>query len=270
MTEENNAGGIAEMFAGIDFQKVVEVLPEEDRTIYKDVKTFEDVLKMNTNAQKLIGKRNENSIPGEKATPEEWKAFYKKMGADDAPNYKFEGVELPEDRLKVIQETFANNNLTKKQASEVLKKFVELDASNSKAEEEQFTKFTEEQTKERTLKYGENLSKTTNIVDHAINKLAGENKDFAEALRSLTVDNQYFEMFKKIGETLGGTDPNGPQDKNPGNKNLTPRQRIDEILDPTSKSGKIYSGMEKSTEEQRGAIQAELKELYKKIAEEKV
>lgn len=273
MTTENETptvDALEEAFAGLDFEKVRAAVPEDYKSALEPIKSPKALVDSFVNAQKLIGKKNENAIPGEKATPEEIKAFYKKLGAGEPGEYIFDDIKLSEDRLKVLQETFATNNLTKKQAGEVLKKFNELEQSVNSSEEAKFNQFKEEQAKERGLKYGEKLEENNNLVNHAIGKLAGEDKDFVEALKSLTVDNQYFEMFKKIGSLLEGADPNGPQDKNSGSKNLTIRQQIDEILDPASKSGRIYLGLDRNTDsDERGKITNQLKELYKKLAEEK-
>lgn len=273
MTVENetpSVDALDEAFAGLDFEKVRAAVPEDYRSVLEPIKTPKALIDSFVNAQKLVGKKNENAIPGEKATPEEIKAFYKKLGAGDPEEYVFEDIKLPEDRLKTLQETFANNNLTKKQAAEVLRKFNELEQTVTKAEEAKFNQFKEEQLKERGLKYGEKLEENNNLVNHAINKLAGENKEFAEALQSLTIDNQYFEMFKKMGSLLEGADPNGPQDKNSGSKNLTIRQQIDELISPDTKSGRIYLGLDRNTDnDERAKITNQLKDLYKKLAEEK-
>jgi hypothetical protein len=270
MTEENSWGDAAttfdQLFEGVDFSNVKASVPEEYRSVVEPIQSPRALIDSFVNAQKLIGKKNENAIPGEKATPEEWKAFYKKIGAGDPADYVFDDVKLPEDKLKDLQETFANNNLTKTQAVEVVKKFSELEKVNAKAEEAKFETFKQEQLKERTLKYGENLQGATNLVDHAIGKLAGENKEFSEALKMLAGDNQYFEMFKKIGATFDGANPNGPTDRLPSGQSLTIRQQIDQLTNPKTEEGQLYIGGNHIDQEKSKQVRQKVSELYKRLA----
>lgn len=57
----------------------------------KDLKSIDDLWKMNDNAQSLIGKRPAG-IPAEGASDEEWNKFYTALGRPDNPD----GYELPE------------------------------------------------------------------------------------------------------------------------------------------------------------------------------
>ena len=63
----------------------------------KDIKSSEDLWKMNANAQSLIGKRPAG-IPSNDASEEEWEKFYNTLGRPEEPSaYKFSDIEgLPE------------------------------------------------------------------------------------------------------------------------------------------------------------------------------
>ena len=256
-------------FEGVDFEAIKAKVPEEYKSVLKDIKTPRGLVDSFANAQKMIGKRNENAIPGEKATEAEWESFYKKMGKpENSDDYTAEGVKLSDETLKAYREIFKNNNLTKKQAGGLLSKFSEIEANKSSAAEVEEKKYEEDQLRERKLKYGEKFEATNNIVESAIHKLSGDNKGFAEALNFLTKDNSYFEMFRQIGDVLRGANPNGPGEKNSGSTGVSIADQIKAYNDPTTREGKIRLGLIKHDEADRSRINAELKALYKKQAEE--
>jgi hypothetical protein len=111
-------------------------LPEEyqNKGWAKGIDSLDSLLKQFDNAQSLIGKKT-IGVPADDAPPEEWQAFYNKMGRPEDPKaYEFdpqaapEGLELPEEMRRTAEEEellksiFHEAGLTKAQAKAVLQK----------------------------------------------------------------------------------------------------------------------------------------------------
>ena len=120
----------------------------------KDIKSSEDLWKMNANAQSLIGKRPAG-IPASDAPPEEWDKFYNAAGRPEDPSgYKFSDVEgLPEgfdpEPLKnqaagILHEA----GLNQQQADAVYKKYLQTEVEALKGQQEDLDKQFEELSKE--------------------------------------------------------------------------------------------------------------------------
>lgn len=79
-------------------QKPAFEVPEEykDAGWAKDIKSSDDLWKMNANAQSLIGKRPAG-VPDKDASEEEWEKFYNAAGRPEEPSkYEFSEIDLPE------------------------------------------------------------------------------------------------------------------------------------------------------------------------------
>lgn len=238
MTTENNVWeGLEESFNSniqVDMGILKEHIPEDYKSILEPIKTPKDLVDSFVNAQRTIGKKQE--ITEDKA--------YEALGAiTSADGFKFEDIKADEATLNTIKETFAGVKMNNKQAETVLKKFIELEQNKSTAEEKMFGEFKEKQLEARKGKYGEKLSEAEGVVNFAINKLAKGNEDFEKALKTLLDDNNYFDMFKEIGTTLKGDNPNGPSDKMNTNKDINPlKNEYEDYMNPKSELGKLYLG----------------------------
>ncbi len=80
--------------------------------------TSEDLFKSYAEQSKLVGWKGD--IPSQDAEPDEWNAFYSKMGKpEDTSGYEFapiEGLEVPQEYMSKVAETALKHNLSKSQA----------------------------------------------------------------------------------------------------------------------------------------------------------
>lgn len=104
MADQNNGG------AGAPVENpFLATLPEEFRAdpALKDIKDIGGLTKGYINAQSMVGK-DKLIMPGEKATPEEWGAFYQRLGRPEKPEgYEFKDDTIPEQiygRQEILQE----------------------------------------------------------------------------------------------------------------------------------------------------------------------
>lgn len=133
--------GILEELQAVDTEEAAEsfmqknwqmALPKEARENpnVSKYKTSDDLVKGHLSAVERVGKSI--IIPDEKATPEERKAFYQKLGVPEKPeDYQLKAPEKLHEKVKVtpeVEKAFkafsAKHNLTKAQASEIYPEFL--------------------------------------------------------------------------------------------------------------------------------------------------
>lgn len=97
-----------------------DALPEEFRNdaSLANFKNVDDLAKSFIHAQKLIGK-DKVAVPTTSSTPEEWNAFYKKVGMPEADKYAVEGLADDEASTK-LKELFVKNNILPAQAKNIM------------------------------------------------------------------------------------------------------------------------------------------------------
>ena len=85
-------------------------VPEEykDAGWSKNIKSYDDLWKMNANAQSLIGRKT-IGIPSDKSTPEEWQSFFEKMRPEKSEEY---GLELEGDDNAFYEKLFFDNGIS--------------------------------------------------------------------------------------------------------------------------------------------------------------
>lgn len=171
-------------------------LPEDIRAdpSFKDIADVGSLGKSFINAQKLIGV-DKIAKPSDKWTPEQWKDFYKQIGAPDKPEaYELpkdlklaEGLELNNDQLNAWRKEFMESGLTKGQADRILKRYFE----NANAE---FTGFANQRTQaqqqaETVLKqeFGDQYDANLDIARGALKKFGSE--DLVKKLVSTGLGN---------------------------------------------------------------------------------
>lgn len=93
-------------------------VPEEykDAGWSKNIKSYDDLWKMNANAQSLIGRKT-IGIPSDKSTPEEWQSFFEKVRPEKAEEY---GLELDGDDKAFYEKLFFDNGISTKQAKGIM------------------------------------------------------------------------------------------------------------------------------------------------------
>lgn len=102
-------------------------------------KQLPDVLKGYAEAQKMIG--GSVRIPKDDAKPEEWAAFYKKMGRPDTvegyniqkPEQLPDGVTWNDDLTKWFAKTAHDNGLSKSQVQKIMKSWNEVETAKAHA-----------------------------------------------------------------------------------------------------------------------------------------
>jgi len=105
-----------------------------------NIKSHDDMWSQMENAQKVIG-ADRMPTPKEDWTPEQWGEHYEKLGRPSTPEeYKLDGIELPEglpadnDGFKEFFKSAHESGLSQKQASEVVKFYMDdLNNANQQA-----------------------------------------------------------------------------------------------------------------------------------------
>ena len=130
----------------------------------KNINSYEDLWKMNANAQTLIGKKT-IGIPTASSTEEEWNDYYSKVRPEKAEY----GLEEWDEDNQAISDVFHKYGLAEKQAKGIS---TELKAIQDKYNHEFFSQ--EAYDNEMTTRFGKDFSgKTKGIIDF-INKEANE------------------------------------------------------------------------------------------------
>jgi hypothetical protein len=120
-------GAIEAISSTIDFDKVKNSVPEEHKSIFKDINSFRTLTHNFTHLTKMLGDRIK--LPDEKTTPEDAHKFYTKLGKPaDAKEYdlKFGDVKLDDKISDAIKSSMFNANLSKSQADAVFQAFMKL------------------------------------------------------------------------------------------------------------------------------------------------
>lgn len=87
----------------------------------KNIRSYDDLWKMNANAQGVIGKKT-IGIPDDKSTDAEWSDFYSKTRPEKAEDY---ALELDGDDKGLFESLFYENGINTKQAAALVKGYKE-------------------------------------------------------------------------------------------------------------------------------------------------
>ena len=113
-------------------------IPDEykDAGWARNIKSVDDLWKMNANAQSLIGKKT-IGIPDDKSTPEEWQGFYSKLRPEKAEDYN---LDFKGEDKAFYEKLFYDNGISSKQAGNIISAYKERmeKAANSFLSEEGF------------------------------------------------------------------------------------------------------------------------------------
>lgn len=82
----------------------------------QNIKSYDDLWKMNANAQKMIGKKS--LLPGETSTDEEWNGFISKMRPEKETDYALELEDA--DEKAFFEKAFFENGISKRQAAAIV------------------------------------------------------------------------------------------------------------------------------------------------------
>jgi hypothetical protein len=174
-------------------------------TKFKDV---QGLAKSYLEAQKLIGK-DKVVVPTEKSTPEEWNAFYKKIGApEDVAGYETPELEVPQevrmndDALNAFKGKAKELGLSKKQFSELYKLQQELNLNqfNQSVEEVKNIKANSETSlrKEWGAAYDVKIDGAQKLVSSFF-----KGDELHPAFKVLANDKGFVKAMANIAEKLG-------------------------------------------------------------------
>lgn len=139
----------------------------------KNISSYEDLWKMNANAQSLIGKKT-IGIPTSTSTDEEWNDYYSKVRPEKAEY----GLEEWDEDNQAISDIFHKYGLAEKQAKGI--------SNELKALQEQYTSdfySQEAYDKEMTTRFGKDFSeKTKSITDFIKTEANDVDKELLEQL----------------------------------------------------------------------------------------
>lgn len=140
----------------------------------KNINSYDDLWKMNANAQKMIGQKT-IGIPTENSTEEELNNFYSKIRPESAEDY---AVELDGDDKALFEKLFHDNGLSVKQAKALVAGYKE---SVEKAQAPLFSQ--EGYKKEMTERFGEKYdTKVKAVVDFIGKEVSDQDKAVLESM----------------------------------------------------------------------------------------
>lgn len=240
-----------------------ETLPEDLKS-NGSLKQFKDVAslaKSYVHAQSMIGKKGV-VVPGEKASDEEWGAFYKGIGVPDLDKYEIalqenEGV-APESLAK-FKELAHKNGLLPKQAQALFGSIVEQEKQSRAAKMEEQTRTLNEQIGGLKKEWGEGYEKQVAFARVAVKELGGE--EFSKYLDESGMGNDVnlIKVMAKVGAMLGEDKIRG---EGGGKFGMTPAEINSEIMNVMGNEKHPYHD---STHPGHKAAVAQMADYFKKL-----
>ena len=158
-----------------------------------------------SNAQKLIGKKTINKIPGQDATEEERQSFFRELGVPDNPEkYELntesvpEGAELDENLLNNFKDTAHKLNMTPDQAQGLMDWFHQQTGQSLQEAQQQNEQQKQEAMQALKQEWGRDFDKNLQVANKLVDKyeLSGildqeklsNSPDLAKALNQIAKD----------------------------------------------------------------------------------
>jgi len=158
-----------------------------------------------SNAQKLIGKKTINKIPGQDATEEERQSFFRELGVPDNPEkYELntesvpEGAELDENLLNNFKDTAHKLNMTPDQAQGLMDWFHQQTGQSLQDAQQQNEQQKQEAMQALKQEWGRDFDKNLQVANKLVDKyeLSGildqeklsNSPDLAKALNQIAKD----------------------------------------------------------------------------------
>jgi len=158
-----------------------------------------------SNAQKLIGKKTINKIPGQDATEEERQSFFRELGVPDNPEkYELntesvpEGAELDENLLNNFKDTAHKLNMTPDQAQGLMDWFHQQTGQSLQEAQQQNEQQKQEAMQALKQEWGRDFDKNLQVANRLVDKyeLSGildqeklsNSPDLAKALNQIAKD----------------------------------------------------------------------------------
>lgn len=175
------------------------------------IKKFKDpasLAKSYVELQKMIGK-DKIVVPTEKSTPEEWAAFYKKVGRpDDLTGYDVPDIEVPEEvkmreeHLETFRQKAHELGLTKKQFAELYGLQAEINNRIFSQHVEEAQKMMETTETALRQEWGAAYEKKIDNAQKVINSFF-KDKGIHPAFKVLANDKGFVSAMTEIAERLG-------------------------------------------------------------------
>lgn len=170
------------------------------------IKDINSMAKSFIHAQRMVG-ANKVMVPGEKATPEEWNAFYKAVGRPDAP----EGYDLPGPKdekaagyeaYKQFRDTVHKAGLTNTQAATVLDFLVNLGESEYAGVEASMKQEREQAAADLRKEWGLAYEKNVAIANRLVKVFGGDEKSQQALADAMNGNPQVVKFCAAIGSKL--------------------------------------------------------------------
>lgn len=155
-------------------------------------------------AQSLVGKKGVVAPDPSKATPEEWKAFFKEIGQPDLDKYEIKKGErqLSDDAFKLFKEKAHTLGLLPKQAQELFDWYSDAEATNKGEATKQQKLAQEGELLKLKNEWGAGYDKEVAGAKLFINEILPDFKDHI-AKSGLGNDPQFIRMVAKASKLLG-------------------------------------------------------------------
>lgn len=175
------------------------------------IKKFKDpgaLAKSYVELQKMIGK-DKIVVPTDKSTPEEWAAFYKKVGRpDEMTGYDVPDIEMPEEikmreeALEAFRQKAHELGLTKKQFAELYGLQAEINNRMFTQQVEEAQKMMETTETELRKEWGAAYEKKIDNAQKVVNSFF-KDKGIHPAFKVLSNDKGFVAAMSEIAEKMG-------------------------------------------------------------------
>tara|TARA_Y100000310_G_scaffold329617_1_gene399808 strand:+ start:834 stop:1697 length:864 start_codon:yes stop_codon:yes gene_type:complete len=233
-------------------------LLEENKGLGKFVEedkfNINKALKSLTNAEKLIGKRIEE------ADPEALEGILNKFGVPkSADEYEIEAAETEMELVGKYKEMAKEAGLTKEAAKKFYQKFVELNAPETKVNEEKV--LIEKDLTELKETFGENLEDVKKTANKALEHFGGEDLTDLITKKGLGTNKAFIKFLSDIGSKFKDVDlkPADPASYVPTSNEV--REKIQNIR----QSEEYKRALDNPYGNEYKKLSASLTELYQKL-----
>lgn len=207
----------------------------EDLRSHEGLQKFTDaqnLAKSWVHAQSQLGKKRV-SVPGEKATDEEWSSFYKEAGLPDLDKYEVKaptGREINVEALKGFKEFMHKQGVFPKQAQAVYDYYLAEEKKADDAARTQVNKLVEDGLNKLKSEWGEGYSKNIALGDMALKELGGDDVIKHVVNTGLAKDPVFIKLMSKVGGLLGEDKLRGEDARRFGGQSPKEIQREIDIL----------------------------------------
>lgn len=239
-------------------------LPEDIRghSSLSQIQDMNGLARSYIHAQSMVGKKGV-VVPGEKATDEEWGAFYKSIGQPEADKYEIaapKDKQINPDMFKAFKEMAHKSGLLPKQAQKLFDWYAGQEESAMKAQSEQKQALTKQELADLQKEWGGGYDKNISLAKLAVDEVGGpEFKQYLEQ-SGLGNDVRVIKLMSKVGALLGEDKIRG---QGGGSLGQTPAELNREITDIMGNKSHPYH--DPNHPSHKSAVN-QMSEYYKKLS----